>query len=104
MTLHYVRGDCPERKSLNIGEKNVQRLALVKKQNKKQILLPSLHITLRVMENFVKSMDRAGSAFKYFPVKFPRLSEANIKEGIFIGPQVRQLFRDEMFDNLLQGD
>ena len=56
------------------------------------------------MKNFVKSMDRTGSAFKYLAVKFPRLSEANIKEGVFVGPQIRQLFRDEMFDNLLQGD
>ena len=31
-TLHYVRRDWPERKSLNVGEKNVQRLALVETQ------------------------------------------------------------------------
>jgi len=36
--------------------------------------------------------------------KFPRLSEAKIKEGVFVGPQIRKLFRDDMFNNLLQGD
>jgi len=36
--------------------------------------------------------------------KFPRLSEAKLKEGIFIGPQIRDLIKDEYFDKLLQGD
>jgi hypothetical protein len=37
-------------------------------------------------ENFVKAMDRTGLAFKYLAEKFPRLSEAKIKEGVFVGP------------------
>jgi len=56
------------------------------------------------MKNFVKAMDRTVSAFKYLAEKFPRLSEAKIKEGVFVGPQIRKLFRDDMFNNLLQGD
>jgi len=27
-----------------------------------------------------------------------------LKEGIFIGPQIRDLIKDEYFDKLLQGD
>jgi len=27
-----------------------------------------------------------------------------LKEGIFIGPQIRELITDEYFDKLLQGD
>jgi len=49
-------------------------------------------------------MDRTRSAFKYLAEKFPRLSEAKIKEGFFVGPQIRRRFRDDMFNNLLQGD
>jgi hypothetical protein len=49
-------------------------------------------------------MDRTGSAFKYLAEKFPRLSEAKIKEGFFVSPQIRKFFRDDMFNNLLQGD
>jgi hypothetical protein len=48
-----------------------------------KIVLPFLHIKLGVMKNFVKAMDRDGSAFKYLAQKFLRLSEAKIKEGIF---------------------
>jgi hypothetical protein len=56
------------------------------------------------MNNIVKAMDRTGSAFKYLAEKSPRLSEAKIKERIFVGPQIRKLFRDDMFNNILQGD
>ena len=35
---------------------------------------------------------------------FPRLSEAKLKEGILIGPQIRDIIKDENFDKLLQGD
>jgi len=33
------------------------------------------------MKNFVKAMDRTGSAFKYLAEKFPRFSEVKIKRG-----------------------
>ena len=69
-----------------------------------KILLPPLHSKLGLMKNFVKVMDRTGSAFKYVAEKFPRLSEAKIKEGGFVGLQIRKLFRDDMFNILLQGD
>ena len=49
-------------------------------------------------------MDRTGSAFKCLAEKFPRLSEAKIKEGVLGDPQIRKVFRDDMFNRLLQGD
>jgi hypothetical protein len=36
--------------------------------------------------------------------KFPQLRKVKIKEGVFVGPQFRKLFRDDMFNNLLPGD
>jgi len=56
------------------------------------------------MRNFVKATDRTGSAFKFLAENVPRLSEAKNKEGVFVGPQNRKLFRDVMFNSLLQGD
>jgi len=35
---------------------------------------------------------------------FPRLSDAKLKEVIFIGPQIQDLIKDEYFDKLLQGN
>ncbi|GBM20952.1 hypothetical protein AVEN_186582-1 [Araneus ventricosus] len=47
-------------------------------------------------------MDKNGPAFKYLHEKFPRLSVAKIKEGVFVGPQIEQLFRDPKFEKLLR--
>jgi hypothetical protein len=49
-------------------------------------------------------MDWTGLAFKYLAEKFPQLSKAKIKERVFVGPQIRKHFRDDMFNNALQGD
>jgi len=100
-TLHYLKRDRPQRKTLKIREKNVQHPALAEWH---KMLLPPLNIKLSLMKNFVKAMDRTGSAFKYLAEKFPQLREAKIKEGVFMGPQIRRLFRDNIFNNLLQGD
>lgn len=35
---------------------------------------------------------------------FPRLSDAKVKEDIFNGPQIRELFREHQFDEILHGD
>ena len=39
----------------------------------------------------------------YLCRKFPRMTEAKIKEGVFIGPQIRQLLQDCEFDQVLFG-
>jgi len=49
-------------------------------------------------------MNQEEAAFTYLRGTFPRLSGAKLKEGIFIGPQIRDLIKDEYFDKLLQGD
>jgi len=37
--------------------------------------------------------------FRYLHDKFPQLSEAKINEGVFVGPQIRELFKDDQFNN-----
>lgn len=100
-SLHYVTKDWPVQRFLKPGEKNVQHKSLV---DPTKILLPPLHIKLGLMKNLVKAMDKNGPAFLYLSKKFPRLSEAKIKEGVFIGPQIRDLFKDAEFDNVLSGN
>jgi hypothetical protein len=56
--------------------------------DKTKIYLSSLHIKLGLIKMFVKSKD------SFLRQKFPRISETNIKEDIFVGPQVKQLFQD----------
>jgi hypothetical protein len=40
----------------------------------------------------------------YLRGKFPSLSEAKLKEVIFVGLQIRDLIKEEYFDKLLPGD
>ncbi|GBM77339.1 hypothetical protein AVEN_2173-1 [Araneus ventricosus] len=42
-------------------------------------------------------MDKTGDGFNFLKTKCSRLREAKIKEGIFMGPQIRQLFKDSTF-------
>ena len=43
-------------------------------------------------------MDKTGHGFEYLRNKFQNVSDAKINEGIFIGPQIRELMQDEQFD------
>jgi hypothetical protein len=52
----------------------------------------------------VKALDRHGSAFSLLYKEFPSLSTEKIKPSVFIGPQIRQLFRDSQFDLVLSDD
>ena len=77
------------------GEKNVVSPPLVLPE---KIYLPPLHIKLGLMKNFVKVMDKTGRGFEHVRNMFPNVSDAKIKEGIFIGPQMRELMQDKQFD------
>jgi len=50
------------------------------------------------MKNFVKRMDRTGRGLEYLRNKFPNAIDAKIKEGLFIGTQIRELMQDKQFD------
>jgi len=53
------------------------------------------------MKNFVKVLGVKGPAFMYLCGKFPRLTFKKVKAGVFIGPQIRQLFKDQQFEAVL---
>jgi len=88
----------PHRQSLTSGMKNVVHKLLIKPN---KVLPPPLHIKLGLMKNFVKALDVKGTAFTYLCGKFPRLTYEKIKAGVFIGPQIRQLFKDQQFEAVL---
>jgi hypothetical protein len=56
------------------------------------------------MKNFVKVMDRNDTAFLYLRQKFPLLSDAKIREGVFTGPDIRSLLCVEVFKGIIVGD
>jgi hypothetical protein len=53
------------------------------------------------MKYFVTALDMNCPAFAYLCEKFPRLSAEKTKAGVFIGPQIRQLFKDHYFECVL---
>ncbi|GBN16426.1 hypothetical protein AVEN_126509-1 [Araneus ventricosus] len=91
---HYIVRKWPRRQTFIPGQKNVVHDPLVPKEN---IYFPPLHIKLGFIKQFEKATDKTGDGFNFLKTKFPRLSEAKIKEGIFVGPQIRQLFKDATF-------
>jgi hypothetical protein len=50
------------------------------------------------MKQFVKALPKEGVCFKYVCKKFPGLSDAKLREGIFVGPDIRKLLPDDLFE------
>lgn len=95
---HWTRTAWPAREHLEPGSKNILRMSLV---NPRKILLPPLHIKLGLMKQFVKALSKTEPCFQYLCQKFPGLSEAKLKEGIFVGPDIRKLMQDPNFENAM---
>ena len=56
-------------------------------------LMPPLHIKLGLIKNFVKAIAKhCSNGFEFLCKKFPKLNQANLKEGIFVGPQIQRIF------------
>ena len=53
------------------------------------------------MKHFVKALPQEGDTFTYLCRKFPGLSHAKIKEGVFVAPDIRKLMNDENFESCL---
>ena len=91
---HWKQKDWARRASLEPGDKNVFWKALVDSET---VLLPPLHIKLGLKKQFVKALLKEGKLFKYICHKFPALSDAKVKGGIFTGPDIKRLLKDENF-------
>ena len=72
--------------------------------DQQSILLPPLHIKLGLMKQFVREMDKSGQAFIFLQQKFHRISDAKLKAGVFVGPQIRKLLMDDEFQNIVKGN
>ena len=96
---HYETKEWPTRNSYSPGVKNIQHIPFV---NPDKVLMPPLHIKLGLMKNFVKTMAKQNSnGFEVLCKKFSTLSQAKLKEGIFVGAQNREVFEDPEFENTL---
>ena len=54
------------------------------------------------MKNFVKALGKSNSSgFAFLCKKFPKISEAKLKEGIFVDPQIWKVLKDPNFEKTL---
>ena len=64
--------------------------------------MPPLHIKLGLIKNFVKALAKQNSnGFEFLCEKFTELSQAKLKEDIFVGLQILEVFEDPEFENAL---
>ena len=82
------------------GRHNMRNRPLVPKE---KVLLPPLHIRWGVFKQFVKALklEEGSSIIKYLLKKLPALSEAKIKEGVFVGLQIRKLAVNDELSEML---
>ena len=92
---HWIRKDCPVRNTLTSGKSNIINQPLVSKN----IFLQPPHIKLGLMKQFVKTMNKDGDCIKHICRKFLGLSYEKLNQGIFNGPEIRQLIKDLEFTN-----
>ena len=93
VSQHYKQKD-----TFAPGEHSLKENPLV---DMNKVLLPPLHIKLGLMKNFVKALHKNCTAFQHLSTVFPGLSAAKLKEGIFVGPQIREVLKDTDFEELL---
>ena len=95
---HYLQNEWPSREILQVGSHNEAADPLVKPH---QIMLPPLHKKLGLMKNFVKVINKESPAFAFIKHTLPQVSDAKLKAGIFDGPQIRSLMKDENFNGII---
>ena len=63
----------------------------------KKVLRPPLNIKLGLIKQFVKKLNSEGDPFKHIQKLFAKLSEAKIKDGVFVGTQLKRLMKFDSF-------
>ena len=53
------------------------------------------------MKTFVKSLNKDDPSFQFIQTKFPFVSEAKLRAGVFDGPQIRKFTKDSTFHQVL---
>ena len=81
-----------------MGRSNVKWEPLV---DPRKVLIPPLHIKLGLMKQFVTALDKESAAFNCIQDFFPQLSEAKVKAGVFVGPQIKKIMECKEFPKKL---
>ena len=91
---HWNQKEWPIRETLKAGMPNIVNDPIVSRE---KIIFPPLHIKLGLMKQFVKALNTDGECFQHIFSVLPGLSFEKIKAGVFNGPQIHALVRDQEF-------
>jgi hypothetical protein len=91
---YWTQKEWPIRETLEAGMPYIVNDPIVSRE---KIIFPPLHIKLGLMKQFVRALCIDGECFQHIVSAFPALSFEKIKAGVFDGPQIRALVRDEQF-------
>ena len=81
-----------------MGKSNVKWEPLIEPQ---KVLMPPLHIKLGLIKQSVTALDKESAAFKYLQFLFPKLPDAKVKAGTFVGPHIKKIIECDKFAKLL---
>jgi hypothetical protein len=76
--------------SISIESRAKKKVTSQPRVNSEYGFLWTLHVKLNLMRVFVNAMDKNSSKFLYMEWKFLKVSEAKIKERIFVGPNLEK--------------
>ena len=92
--MHYHRKEWPQQTKFSVGKSNVKREPLIEPH---KMLMSPLHIMSGLIKQFVTALGKDSAAFKWLQVLFPKLSEAKVKTGIFVGPEIEKIIECHVF-------
>jgi hypothetical protein len=96
--------DCvnsPDKFCYICGNFSIIKLLEITPVNFSKVLLPPLHIKIGIMTQLMKQFVQKPKTFDFLQKKFPGLSDAKIKGGVFCGPDIRSLMKDKKFSLVL---
>ena len=96
---HCIQKQWPKQETFILRQKNVVNTPLINPEN---IYVPPLHFRLDLIKKVRQDgVGHNNSGFMYLKNKFYRITDAKIREGIFVVPQMRELIPDVKFEDQL---
>ena len=91
---HWTQKEWPICETLEAGMPNIVNNPIISRD---KIVCPPLHIKPGLMKQLVKALSLDSECFQHLVYAFPGLSYEKIKAGLFDGPQIPTLVRDQEF-------
>lgn len=90
----FTQKTWPEKRTVQIGAENIIHEQLV---TRGKIVFRTLHIKFGLVKQYINALDKEKDCFRCLCSSLAGLTEKKLKAGIFDGPQIRKMIRDEDF-------